>query len=543
MGFAAIVRSLTVIVALCVGLGVVQADHALSPYFFGTNLWADQDVGGQAYLFWPQLKKAGIKLVRIGGIGYNDQPPSMQQLLAWIDSIRAIGAEPLIQVSSHAQTPAQCADVVRTINVTHNLQVRFWTIGNEPWIDNNATTATDIMNYWKPRATAMKAVEPTIKLFGIDECYYKQDYYTALIGGSNDISGQDENGNDYIDYVAFHTYPFPGSDANAVYTRDQVVKQGIAGIRGMAQNAVSDLSKANLKHDRSSARQLGWALTEFNITYANPANNSIEGVGTRSFLAGQFIAAIFGVGMELGAFTILPWSIFEGGSGGRTDLGMFDAAPGYQPRSYYYHLALLGEYFSGTVCSTATNQEFVKAMACRNQSRISVMLLNMAANSGFDYAVGLNGSDAQAHPALEVTVDAQTQQEYTGHIDAQSTVVLVFTADGTLSEDAVYSLTDAQQYQPPQVHTYTTAVRSGHSLDTRGWLKTLGASRTQSIRMTLGTTQAYCVQLFLPDGSRVLTERGQGADVRISTKGIMPGVYLINLQTRDGKATGRFVIP
>ena len=53
-----------------------------------------------------------------------------------------------------------------------------------------------------------------------------------------------------------------------------------------------------------------WGLTEVNVTYINP-DREISGIGNTSFLGGQFIAEIYGIGLEFGAFTVDPWCISE----------------------------------------------------------------------------------------------------------------------------------------------------------------------------------------------------------------------------------------
>lgn len=53
---------------------------------------------GYLHLLWPKVGESGIKMVRIGGIGYENNFPDNNKLTAMIDSIRKIGAEPLVQV-------------------------------------------------------------------------------------------------------------------------------------------------------------------------------------------------------------------------------------------------------------------------------------------------------------------------------------------------------------------------------------------------------------------------------------------------------------
>ncbi len=70
------------------------------------------------------------------------------------------------------------------------------------------------------------------------------------------------------------------------------------------------MENANKKHGHTGEAKLLWGLTEVNVTYVNP-DREISGIGNPSFLAGQFIAEIYGIGMEYGAFTVNPWCISE----------------------------------------------------------------------------------------------------------------------------------------------------------------------------------------------------------------------------------------
>lgn len=84
------------------GLTAVLKAQEISPYLFGQNHWiAEGDEGnrvGYLHLLWPKVQASGITMVRIGGNGYNRHLPERPRLTAMIDSIRRIGAEPILQV-------------------------------------------------------------------------------------------------------------------------------------------------------------------------------------------------------------------------------------------------------------------------------------------------------------------------------------------------------------------------------------------------------------------------------------------------------------
>ncbi|NQX02536.1 hypothetical protein HQ447_17910, partial [bacterium] len=151
--------------------------QAISPSLVANNLWyanssAPSSSPGTAVM--NLAGEAGIRFIRIGGAGFDGGMPSDAALLTWVNRIRAIGAEPIIQVSQY-RTATQAAATVQFLNVTSGANVTYWSIGNEPWLQANqnetpdpteAQIATRIATYFKSRAAAMKLVDPAIKIFG-----------------------------------------------------------------------------------------------------------------------------------------------------------------------------------------------------------------------------------------------------------------------------------------------------------------------------------------------------------------------------------------
>ena len=81
-----------------------KSQTLISPYLFGQNAWMPDSIGeektwGQLDNLWQYVDNCNIKLIRIGGIAYDELFTSNYQIINLIDSIRSIGAEPLIQVS------------------------------------------------------------------------------------------------------------------------------------------------------------------------------------------------------------------------------------------------------------------------------------------------------------------------------------------------------------------------------------------------------------------------------------------------------------
>ena len=429
----------------------------ISPYLAGQNAWLPTALGSQVYnglldRLWPVVRQSKVQMIRIGGNGVNSNLVTNAQYIALIDSVRGIGAEPMVQVSEGRGrfTAAQAAAVVRYVNITMGRNIRYWIIGNEPDLNNSAhptpVGAAGTAAYIKAFASAMKAVDPTILTVGPENATYTSGYFPSLLGGANDITGTDANGRYYLDVVSFHSYPFSGTQTRA----------GVVGAAQTLTNNVTALlalmANANALHNRTGTNALRWALTEFNIDYANPAANTVEGVGVHSFLNGQYWAEVFGVGMKYEAVSMQPWSIHEGsGNRGTGDLGYLDGSTvaTIKPRSAFWHEMLVAENLRGTNLNATDNQGLVKVLSSTDNGTTAVMLLNESEATDYDFTVQLDGGTVPGAAALKVNVPAGINRSYNDKIYAQSTLVLLFDAQGALTRKIVYSLQHAQQTLPP----------------------------------------------------------------------------------------------
>ena len=151
----------------------------------------------------------------------------------------------------------------------------------------------------------MKAADPAIKIFVFDECTFYKEAYEALCGGRLDITGKDKAGNWIIDGFTFHNYP-NGRDFN----RDDVVFKGPYNIRSQV---------IQLKEMMEECKPKTWPYRRCRFTlgaYRGECNLYQSGQGDcrhwqSFFLGGQFIAEIYGIGLEYGAFTVNPWCLSE----------------------------------------------------------------------------------------------------------------------------------------------------------------------------------------------------------------------------------------
>ncbi len=67
----------------------------ISPYLFGQNMWLTNGAEGRpGYIddLWPEIESSGVKLIGIGGNGYNREMPDLETLTNWVKAIKRIGA-------------------------------------------------------------------------------------------------------------------------------------------------------------------------------------------------------------------------------------------------------------------------------------------------------------------------------------------------------------------------------------------------------------------------------------------------------------------
>ncbi len=434
---------------LMILLGSKAGAQNISPALFGQNIWLDKlNVNGtyinvgQMNNLWDDLDRANIQLMRAGGIHYDENIPPNWLYLEWVDKIIAINAEPMVQISRKS-TAQQAKDLVTYLNVTNGRKVKYWIIGNEPdwhWNVNTPTTdpnhvfdAGTIRDYIKTISSAIKSIDPTIKVVGPECAWMNQDYLPALLGGWADITGKDANGNYYLDVASYHQYNDPTA----------------AAVEAKMNTFLGYLATAN--NARPAGQKLEWAITEFNITTGNNKETALNKAW--SFYAGQYFAEVFGLAMKKGALSICPWSVQES-DGARTDydLGMFDTAPNLAPRSSYHHMSLLSNHFSGTYAAGSTNKTEVTAFGCVKGNGYAVVLINKGATT-YNVSLRLDQQAIAGTADLNVNINANAAIAYYDVINGNETLLLDYDASGTLIKRCHYTATMAAQPSAPVCQT------------------------------------------------------------------------------------------
>jgi hypothetical protein len=190
----------------------------ISPYVLGANHgpWAD---------FSPNnlepAKNSGITFLRWPGGRWGDVNDIQAYQIDWfIKEATMMKAEPSISVRLPGGSPEAAAALVRYANIDMHYGIKYWSIGNEPSLYERDTEiqgmggsdAVSTAQRFHAIALAMKAVDPTIKLYGPDIHQFMGD----LALNPKDKAGRDyleeflKVNADVVDVVTVHRYSFYG---------------------------------------------------------------------------------------------------------------------------------------------------------------------------------------------------------------------------------------------------------------------------------------------------------------------------------------------
>lgn len=418
--------------------------QTISNHFFGQNAWMPDTIGstvyyGKLHKNWNNIKNSKSTFIRFGGIGADKSMPTNYQYIKMIDSIRAKGMEPIIQVpfDNWKYSAQQAANIVNFLNKVKGKNIKYWSIGNEPDLGYAYTNSTQVANYLKAFATAMKNVDPTILIMGPETAWFNFNIINGLTtpNGPDDITGKDANGHYYLDIISFHSYAFDGSQ-----TRAQVTSK-LTSSGGLQDNLVylnNRIATCNTAHNRTGTAALKTAITEANIGWQNNSGDNLYGNGANSFVGGQFWAEMIGVSLKNNVDFINFWSVMEGNSNA-LNIGYLDQGTGAK-KPIYHHFKMLAENLKGNYANGTTNQANVKSFGSQNSQQIAVVILNEELTNNYNYTVKLNTAAVGGTNALKININANLATEISGTIQAQSTTLLIFNPQGVLIKKYEYSL-------------------------------------------------------------------------------------------------------
>ena len=431
----------------------------ISPYFFGQCAWMPDSIGskkysGKLHSKWKDIKNSNAQIIRFGGIGVDENMPTNHQYIEIIDSIIANGMEPMIQVPFYngKYTASQAAEIVKYINIIKGKNIKYWIIGNELDHVYGYTSSSQIASYFKTFASAMKAVDPSIKTIGPEMARYNTKIIDDLTTphGPDDITGKDDAGRYYLDIISFHTYPFNGSQS-----RSSVISNltDLGKFQDNLSSLNSRITNSNNAHGRTGSNTLKMAVTEANVNWQNNESDNLYGVGANSFIGGQFWAEMMGIALKEGVEFFNFWSVVEGNNQA-LNIGYIDRFSGNRQPTFH-HFKMMSDNFKGEHCDGITNLADIKSFGSKNTDQIVVMILNQSGNN-YNYTLRLNTGTVSGNSVLKININANVDLEYTDVINNQSSILLVFDVDGNIIKKCDYNIeVHASANLPPSCNTYT----------------------------------------------------------------------------------------
>lgn len=372
---------------LSLGLTACQAETAVSPtpiaYPKGV-FWVDpsQDLGeisryvlGVNHGPWAELgvnnidpaKNSGITFLRWPGGNWGDQNDvSTIQIDRYISQARMMGAEPSITIRLPNNTPENAAEMVRYTNIEKQYGVVYWSIGNEPSLyEENAEFQSrdwDAVSYaqeWRKFAEAIKAVDPTIKIYGPDIHQFKGDpsFDPRDSQGRYYLQEFLKVNGDLVDVVTVHRYPFPTCQTCGMPTREEL----------FANTPEWDDIILNVQRivKETTGKELPVGVLEYNSNYTNGAGAETS---PDSFNGAIWLADVLGRMIRHRPEMLAYWT-FKTGSGH----GLMDS---FNLRPSYFVFQIF-KRFGNHLVAANSDQEMVSLFAAKtDDGRVTLIFVN-----------------------------------------------------------------------------------------------------------------------------------------------------------------------
>lgn len=164
----------------------------------GFNFWGTRADDA----FMPEYRAIGVKLLRFPPGRTGDENDLQQSLIDDSAKVaRALNGDLTVLVRLRGGAPERAAENVRYANIVKGYGARFWEVGNEPDIYGRRAGEPEFSPEWyaerfRVYAQAMKAVDPSIKIFGPVLSHRLDEWMPPFIRACGDI----------IDGLCWHFY-------------------------------------------------------------------------------------------------------------------------------------------------------------------------------------------------------------------------------------------------------------------------------------------------------------------------------------------------
>src|ERR1051325_3331082 len=348
----------------------------ISKFTLGANYGAFAGIGAGNI---DAVKNSGLSFLRWPGGHWGDQNDVRPNLVdSYILVARNImNAEPSITVRLLGGSPGQAAQLVRYVNIDKKYGVKYWSIGNEPDLfiqEDQAWTPEYFAKRWREFALAMKAIDPSIQLYGPDISDYvgdaqldprellyvrsvkqnftKRDYWTEFLKVNADL----------VNIVTVHRYPFPLKSTDGSASWDQ--------LRDNTPQWDRILPNLHQLIKDTTGKDYPVGVMEFN-------SNSSDAVGTDtspdSFYNALWLADILGRMIRHQPEMLAYW-LLKNSPAGHGLMDSFDVRPTYYVYQIYKH-------FGNHLLQTNSDTKYVSVFAAKqDDGSVTVVLVNLNDN-------------------------------------------------------------------------------------------------------------------------------------------------------------------
>jgi hypothetical protein len=373
----------------------VQAGRELwriPPSLRGFNFWGTRSDAA----FMPEYQKIGLNLLRFPPGQAGDQEHVSNDLIAESAKVaRAVGGDLVVEVRLRGGAPEQAARSVRYANVDKKFGARFWEIGNEPDLYQRRSGEPDFSPAWynqrfRAYAEAMKAVDPSIKIFGPVLSNKLDGWMRPFISECGDIA----------DGLSWHFYGGNSkqSEADLLASTAQFDQQ-VAKVRGWWRDPAVN--------PKGYAREAPLLISEYGASYDTNSPKNLTTPAAAVWTA-DMLGHLVAQRVDMAAYFTL-WGInFH---------GVWDNRGKIRP---VYTTFLMFNQFGDRLLAAESDQPLLPAYAAlRPDGALSLMVVNKDPTRTYRATIDLQGFSA-AGPARVWLHDKQTpgtQSEYAGPVD------------------------------------------------------------------------------------------------------------------------------
>jgi len=420
----------------------------------GQNYWmTNYHYSGVLRNALPQVDAMDLQLIRIGGHGYNDAYLGKTAYDLLLNDVASAGATPSLQISD-LWTAAQRTELLSYLKSTGR-NIIYFSIGNEP---DNKNANYDVAKFNQAFIDIAKVIRQyypnAIIAGGSFSDVYSGPYERNVVPFVAAVKDQkDANGKYLLNVLDYHNYTAAFKGGVALWDAQKLKDQYNTLILPLLNS---------MNATRPATEKVSWSMSEFNIAFNNEVMNidvTTYPPATHkswSFFTGQYMAMVFGMGMQYGAMGMMPWSLHESsGSRAALDLGFFDGAGPFTPRPSYYHTQMFAQNKKANFTTSTSNKTDVQTVAMSDATGVTVFVMNTKTNA---YALSLSLNNTASATGLAVNVNAGIAKTITENIGGETTLAFVFDASGNLTKKISYSKANADAKVAPTTTPYNVVV-------------------------------------------------------------------------------------